>query len=191
MCFEHPGHMYRGFDSALLEPGYDRNMSGNSRMTWRSLSFSSIIWCKDALMREIAERWMMTLPYTVESKWTNRPAMSETTLCSFIQLIPKITSIPWPLSIMRLVQNILPDNSSGTFWTIRSASTQLSGALITYGAPKATTDNFAFLAQVEQIKSCDSLESNRIITGCSLRKNYPLALLLLWESPPLWYSWHG
>jgi hypothetical protein len=74
---------------------------------------------------------------------------------------------------MRLVLNILPDNSSGTFWTIRSASTQPPGALITYGAPETTSDNFAFLAQVELIKSCDALESNRIITGYALTKNVP------------------
>jgi hypothetical protein len=53
------------------------------------------------------------------------------------------------------------------------ASTQPPGVLITYGAPEATSDNFAFLAQVELIKLCDALESNKIITGCSLRENVP------------------
>jgi hypothetical protein len=72
-----------------------------------------------------------------------------------------------------LVLNILLDNSSRTFWTIRSASTQPLGVLITYGAPEATSDNFAFIAQVELIKSCDAPESNRIITRCSLSKNVP------------------
>jgi hypothetical protein len=42
-----------------------------------------------------------------------------------------------------------------------------------YGTPEATSDNFAFLAQVELIKLCDDPESNRIIMGCSLRKNVP------------------
>jgi hypothetical protein len=45
--------------------------------------------------------------------------------------------------------------------------------VITYGALEATSDNFAFLAQMELIKLCDAPESNRIITGCSLRKNVP------------------
>jgi hypothetical protein len=31
------------------------------------------------------------------------------------------------------------------------------GVLITYGAHVATSDNFAFLAEVELIKSCDAL----------------------------------
>jgi hypothetical protein len=74
---------------------------------------------------------------------------------------------------MRLVLNILPDNSSGTFWTIWSTYTRPSEVLITYGTHEATIYNFAFLAQVELIKSCDALESNRIIIGYSLRKNIP------------------
>jgi hypothetical protein len=44
---------------------------------------------------------------------------------------------------------------------------------MTYGTPKATSDNFGFLEQVELIKSCDAPESNRIIMGYSLRKNVP------------------
>jgi hypothetical protein len=40
-----------------------------------------------------------------------------------------------------------------------------------YGAPDATSDNFAFLAQVKLMKSCDAPESNRIIIGRLLRKN--------------------
>jgi hypothetical protein len=47
------------------------------------------------------------------------------------------------------------------------------GVLITYGAPEATSDNFAFLAQVKLMKPCDAPESNRIIIGRSLRKNVP------------------
>jgi hypothetical protein len=70
-------------------------------------------------------------------------------LCNFIQLIPMMTSIPCPLGMIRLVLNTLPDNSSGTFWAIRSMSTLPPGVLITYGAPKATSANFALLAHVE------------------------------------------
>jgi hypothetical protein len=83
---------------------------------------------------------------------------------------------------MRLVLNIHPDNSSGTFWTIQSASTRPPGVLITYGTPEATSDKFAFLAQVELIKSCDALESNRIIIGRSLRKNVPASTSSLVET---------
>jgi hypothetical protein len=46
-------------------------------------------------------------------------------------------------------------------------------SFITYGAPEATSDNFALLPHVELIKSCDAPELNKIITGCSLRKNVP------------------
>jgi hypothetical protein len=48
-----------------------------------------------------------------------------------------------------------------------------SGLLIMYGAPEATSDNLAFLAQVKLMKLCDAPESNRIVIGCSLRKNIP------------------
>jgi hypothetical protein len=48
-----------------------------------------------------------------------------------------------------------------------------SGVLIMYGAPEAISDNFAFLAQVKLIKSCDAPESNRIIIGYLFRKNVP------------------
>jgi hypothetical protein len=37
--------------------------------------------------------------------------------------------------------------------------------LITYGAFVATSDNLAFMAHIELIKSCDAPESNRIIIG--------------------------
>jgi hypothetical protein len=60
-----------------------------------------------------------------------------------------------------------------------------------YGAPEATSDNFAFLAQVKLMKSCDALESNRITIGCLLRKNMPTKLLLPWESRPWWCSWRS
>jgi hypothetical protein len=42
-----------------------------------------------------------------------------------------------------------------------------------YGAPEDIGDNFAFLAQVKLMKSCDAPESNRIIIKHSLRKNVP------------------
>jgi hypothetical protein len=53
--------------------------------------------------------------------------------------------------------------------------TQPLGVLITYGAPKATSDNLAFLAHVALIKSCDAPESNNIMIGRSLRKNVPVS----------------
>jgi hypothetical protein len=62
-----------------------------------------------------------------------------------------------------LVLNILLDNSSGTFWTTWSASTQPLGVLIMYVALEATSDNFSFLPQLKLMKSCDAPESNRII----------------------------
>jgi hypothetical protein len=45
-------------------------------------------------MQEIAGRWRMTLPYMGEFSLINQPAMFKTALCSFIQLIPKMTSSP-------------------------------------------------------------------------------------------------
>jgi hypothetical protein len=99
----HMRHLIPGCNSILNSialsggiPGRSSgNMSRNSQITWISSSFSSATWYKDALMREIVGRWRMTLPCTSESRWTNRPAMSKTALCSFIQLIPKMTSSPW------------------------------------------------------------------------------------------------
>jgi hypothetical protein len=38
--------------------------------------------------------------------------MSNATLCTFIQPIPRMTTIPCPLSIIRVVLNIRPVNSS-------------------------------------------------------------------------------
>jgi hypothetical protein len=52
----------------------------------------------------------------------------------------------------------------------------LSGVLITYGIPDATSVNLAFLAHVELIKSCDALESKNMITGRSLRKIVPFKI---------------
>jgi hypothetical protein len=56
---------------------------------------------------------------------------------------------------------------------MRSASTRPSAILIMYGAPEATSDNIAFLAHVELIKSCDAPELNNIMIGHLLRKNVP------------------
>jgi hypothetical protein len=58
-------------------------------------------------------------------------------------------------------------------WTSQSKSTRPLGVLITYGVPEATSDNLAFLAQMELIKSCDALESNSTTIGHPLRKNVP------------------
>jgi hypothetical protein len=66
---------------------------------------------------------------------------------------------------MKLVSNIYPAKSSGTFWTIRSASTRPLCVLITYDVPDATSVNLAFLALVELIKSCDAPESNNMMIG--------------------------
>jgi hypothetical protein len=52
----------------------------------------------------------------------------------------------------------------------------LSGVLITYGIPDATSVNLAFLAHVELIKSCDALESKNMIIGRSLRKIVPFKI---------------
>jgi hypothetical protein len=64
---------------------------------------------------------------------------------------------------MRFVWNIRLTNSSVTFGAIRLASTQPPGVLITYGAPVATSDDLACLAQTGLIKSCDALESKSMI----------------------------
>jgi hypothetical protein len=74
---------------------------------------------------------------------------------------------------MRSVSKTHLDKSSGTFRAIRSASTQPPGVLVTYGAPDAISVNFAFLAHVELIKSCDVLESNNMMIGRSFKKNVP------------------
>jgi hypothetical protein len=74
---------------------------------------------------------------------------------------------------MRSVLNPYLTNSSGTFQTIRSASTWPMGVLIKYGAFVETIDNLAFLAYAELVKSCDAPESNSMIIGCLLRKNVP------------------
>jgi hypothetical protein len=126
-------------------------------------------------MREITGRCRVTLPYTDEFRWTNQAAMSNTTLCIFIELIPRMASIPYPLNIIRLVLNILSVNSSGTFWTIRLSSTRPPGVLITHGIPIATGDNLAFLAHVELMKSCDAPESNNMMIGRSWRWNVPMS----------------
>jgi hypothetical protein len=52
----------------------------------------------------------------------------------------------------------------------------LSGVLITYGIPDATSVNLAFLAHVEFIKSCDALESKNMIIERSLRKIVPFKI---------------
>jgi hypothetical protein len=96
-------------------------------------------------------------------------------LCNFIYLIPRMTSIPCPLRMIRFMLNTLPDHSSGTFWAMQSASTQPLGILITYGAPEATSANFALLAHAKLIKSCHALESNSIMMGHSLKKNVPIS----------------
>jgi hypothetical protein len=51
----------------------------------------------------------LTFPYMGEFKYTSLIAISSTTLCIFIQLIPRMTSIPCPLRIMRLVLKNLPE----------------------------------------------------------------------------------
>jgi hypothetical protein len=66
---------------------------------------------------------------------------------------------------MKLVLNIRPTKLSGTFQTIRSASTRPPGVLITYDVPDATSLNLAFLAHVELIKSCDAPESSNMMIG--------------------------
>jgi hypothetical protein len=142
-------------------------------------------------MREIAGRCMVTFPYTGKCRWTSLEAMSDMTLCNFIHLIPRMTSIPRPLRTIRLVLNTLPDNSSGTFWAIRLVSTRPPGALIMYDAPNATSVNLALSGHAELMKSCEAPESNNTMMGCSLRKNVPAKLPLPWVSHPRWCSWHG
>jgi hypothetical protein len=91
------------------------NTFGNSQTTWMSSNFLSTTWCKDALMRATIGRCRVTFPHTGEFWWTRLAAMSNMALWFFIQFIPRMTSIPCPLRMIRLVLNTLPDNSSGTF----------------------------------------------------------------------------
>jgi hypothetical protein len=128
-------------------------------------------------MRAIAGRCRVTFPCTSEYRWINLAAMSKMTLYSFIHLIPRMPSIPYPLRTIRLVLITLPDNSSGTFLVVQSVSTRPPSVLITYGAPDATSVNFALLAHVELMKSCEALESNNITMGVFVeeertRKNF-------------------
>jgi hypothetical protein len=132
-----------------------------------------------ALMRAIAGRCRVTFPYTGEHRWTSLVATCKMALYIFIHLIPRMTSILCSLRTIRLVLNTLPDNSSVTFWAIRSVPTQPPGVLITYGVPNDTSVNFALLAHAELTKSCEALESNNIMMGCSLRKN----VLIITSSP--------
>jgi hypothetical protein len=67
-----------------------------------------------------------------------------------------------------------PTISLGLTAAIRSVPTQPLSVLITYGAPDATSVNFALLAHAELTKSCEAPESNNIMMGCSLRKNIPV-----------------
>jgi hypothetical protein len=99
--------------------------------------------------------------------------MSKMALCNFNHLIPRMTSIPCPLRTIRLVLNIILDNSSGTFWAIQLVSTQPLGVLIMYGALDATSVNLVFSAHAELTKTCEAPESNNIMMGCSLRKSIP------------------
>jgi hypothetical protein len=115
-------------------------------------------------MREIPGRCRVT-----------RADMSNVAMCHFIQLIPRMTSSPWPFSTMRPVSNTRPARSRGALWTSRSASNQPLGVLIMYGVFEATRDNVASLAQMELIKSCDAPESNSITIGRLLRKNVPVS----------------
>jgi hypothetical protein len=81
---------------------------------------------------------------------------------------------------MRSHSNTCLAKSSGALWPSRSASTRPQDVLITFGVPKATSDNFAFLAQVELIRSCDAPESNNMMIGRLLGKNVPTRISLPW-----------
>jgi hypothetical protein len=95
-----------------------------------SILFATV-WCMDALRRMMTGRCRVTLPYIEESMQTNHLAISRITLCSFIQLIPRITSIRCPFKMMRWVGNTCPANSSGTSLAICLATFRPTGVLIT------------------------------------------------------------
>jgi hypothetical protein len=120
-------------------------------------------------------KMQVTFPYMGEFRWTSLVDMSNMALCLFIQFIPRMTIIPCPIRMIRLVLNNLLNNSSGTFWAIWPASTRLLDVLITYGTPNATSVNISLLAHVELTKLYDALESNNIMMGRSLRKNVPVS----------------
>jgi hypothetical protein len=84
----------------------------------------------NALRQIIAGRCKVTLPFTGESRQTRWADMSRVALCSFIQLIPGMTSISCPSKIMKLVGNTHPDSSSGVLRTIRLATTRPPGVMI-------------------------------------------------------------
>jgi hypothetical protein len=60
-------------------------------------------------------KMQVTFSYMGEFRWTSLADMSNMALCLFIQFIPRMTIIPCPIRMIRLVLNNLPNNSSGTF----------------------------------------------------------------------------
>jgi hypothetical protein len=114
-----------------------------------------------------------TLPKIGESSCTRQVEMSQRALCIFIQFIPRITFITWPSKIIIMVGNTRPRNSSLILWTIRSTTTRPPGVIIKYDTLVAQSENLAFRAQAKLIKSCDTLEVNKMMMGCSNRKNIP------------------
>jgi hypothetical protein len=115
------------------------------------------------------------LPYTRESRQTSHLALSRIALCSFIKLIPKMTSIPCPSKTMRWVWKTCLANSSETSLAIWLATTRPPGVLIMYDGLVTVSDSFALLAHTKLMKSWDTSELNRMMIGCPNSKNVPIS----------------
>jgi hypothetical protein len=87
---------------------------------------------------------------------------------------------------MRWVQKTCLTNLSGTSLAIWLATTWPLGVLIRYGALVIISNNFAFLAHAELMKSCDALESTGAMTRCTNSKNVPASMEYLRS----WCGWH-
>jgi hypothetical protein len=186
-----------GYNSILnsmsLSRGIPSRSSGKTSRNSHTTGIPSIlfatVWCTDALRRTTNGRCKVTLSKTGEYRQTNCLVISRIALCSLIQLIPRMTSIPCPSKTMRWLGNTCPANSSKTSLAIWLATTQPLGVLIMYDGLVTVSVNFALLAHVELTKSCDAPESNRMMTGCSNSK-YLQVFLLPQEYLRPWYGWH-
>jgi hypothetical protein len=101
-------------------------ISENSHTTSIPSMLFALVWCS-ALRQTTSWRCKVTLPYTEESKQISHLAISRIALCSFIQLIPRMMSIPCPSQTMRWVRKTYPANSSGTSLAICLVTTWAPG----------------------------------------------------------------
>jgi hypothetical protein len=94
-----------------------RKTSGNSQVIGMSSRFWATVWCADTSGAGFDASYKVTLPCSGESKCTTRAAVSSNARCLLIQLISKITSIPYPSRMIKYVLYILPFKLRGGFTT--------------------------------------------------------------------------